>query len=122
MTTHKVLIVDDDPAQQDDVAEMLLFSSKASYEPLKAASGQEALARYRSNPDIALVIFDTDLNPTNEKGWQVYDLLRGEGYTGPALARSARERSPEWDTRSVPFLEKSAPSTELENRVYALLQ
>lgn len=122
MTIRKVLIVDDDPAQLDDVTETLLFSSRATYESLRAASGQEALTQYRAHPDIALVIFDTDLNPTNEKGWQVYDLLRGAGYTGPALARSARDPAPEWGTRSVPFLAKSAPPAELEERVYALLQ
>ena len=122
MTTYQVLIVDDDSAQRDDVAETLQFSSRVTYEPLQAASGQEALAQYQAHPDIALIILDTDLNPTSEKGWQVYDLLRQAGYTGPALARSAREQDSEWERRRIPFLAKSASSTELEERVYALLQ
>ena len=101
MKSYKVLIVDDYPAQQDDVAETLQFSSKLPYEPLKAGSGHDALLHYYANFDIALVILDTDLNPTQEKGWQVYDQLKAAGYTGPALARSARDADPEWEKRNV---------------------
>ncbi len=119
---RKVLIVEDDPLFADDTKTALELSSAVPYNVLIAASGSQALAQYRANKDTSLVILDTDLNPTNEKGWNVYDQLKTEGYTGLALARSARGLQPEWIDRNIPFLDKSASDTELENTIDRLYQ
>src|SRR3989344_7267727 len=115
----KVLIVDDDPSVAEDTSLTLMSVSK-KYEPL-AASGGEALLQYQANKDLGLVILDIDLNPTQEKGWQVYDTLRNAGYQGPALAMSGNEQSPEWKKRSVEFLSKAASPQELEATVNRLI-
>jgi len=116
----KVLIVDDDPSVAEDTSLTLMSVSK-KYEPLAASGGAEALLQYQANKDLGLVILDTDLNPTQEKGWQVYDTLRNAGYQGPALAMSGNEQSPEWKKRSVEFLSKAASPQELEATVNRLI-
>lgn len=116
----KVLIVDDDPLVAQDLSDELSFSGK--YKPFVATSGDEAVRTYKLHNDLRLVILDTDLNPTNEKGWEVYDRLRGVGYQGPALARSARGNRPEWQGRSIEFLDKAVRMAELEATVNRLVE
>jgi len=115
----KVLIVDDDKMVGEDLSDDLSMSGK--YEPLIADSGNKAIEEYESNRDLGLVILDTDLGPV-EKGWQVYDRLREAGYQGPALARSGRDETPEWKTRSVQFLSKTAKREELGKVVNSLIE
>ncbi len=91
----KVLVVDDHQGQLEYVTDTLKYSECGPFQLITASNGNEALAAYAANRDLGLVILDTDLAPSNEMGWQVYDKLREQGYTGPALARSGRDNRPE---------------------------
>ncbi len=95
----KILIVDDYPDQSEYVTHVLKHTSTISYETIKATSLREAIAAYKENRDIELVVLDTDLAPTGEMGWQVFDALRNMGYAGPALARSGLWKRSEWTER-----------------------
>lgn len=117
----KVLIVDDDPMAAQDVSEILAFSRQISYEPILADRGDEALRQYEAHQDIAIIILDTEFPGTDEFGWQIYDRLREAGYRGSALARSGRGNRPEWQERSVEFLDKAASPEKLEATVNRLI-
>ncbi len=118
-TQYKVLIVDDNRAMADDVGETLSFTGTRNYKSLIAENGTEASSLYQSNPDLALILLDTDL--INEKGYDVLDKLRKEGYDGPALAWSARDHTTDWKTRNVEFVDKSIRPENLERTIRDLI-
>lgn len=107
----KVLIVDDDYMQLQ-LDEIFVPKFSRGYTPITAKNGDEAISQYKTNNDIEIIVFDTDLRPSREKGWEVYDKLRMLGYEGRVLARSSdltSEIVKEWELRNVPLVEKNMP-------------
>ena len=71
----KVLVVDDNPAIQEIVSELI---SRVGFVPLTASGGKEALEIARSErPDLILL----DINMPDMDGWAVLRKLKGEGIT-----------------------------------------
>mgnify|MGYP005835652179 CR=1 FL=1 len=72
----KVLIVDDNPAIQDIVSELV---SGVGFTPITASGGREALEKASSErPDLILL----DINMPDMDGWSVLRKLKEDGITG----------------------------------------
>jgi DNA-binding response OmpR family regulator len=74
-SAKKVLIVDDNPAIQDIVSELV---TEAGFTPLTASGGKEALEKAASeHPDLMLL----DINMPDMDGWSVLRKLKEQGIT-----------------------------------------
>ncbi len=75
ISIKKVLIVDDNPAIQDIVSELV---SSAGFAPITASGGKEALEKANAErPDLILL----DINMPDMDGWSVLRKLKEEGLT-----------------------------------------
>lgn len=104
--TTKVLIVDDDTLSAEDLG---IIVAELGYSPLYAQSGREAISQYEGNKaTIGLIVLDNRLNPTQERGTEVYDKLKVAGYDGPVMVRSDLNDEQEWFGKPVAFIGKSS--------------
>jgi len=105
-----ILLVDDEPAFHTDLVQEIEFSlANRNLRTHYAADGERALALYAAHPGIRLAILDTELKPTNERGYEILDRLRERGYKGPALGRSGKSGyKHQWKKRDATFLDKNA--------------
>ena len=64
----KIIVADDEELIRNLVSDFLV---KEGYEPLKASDGEEALALFDENPDVALLILDIMMPNMDdaEHGW-----------------------------------------------------
>jgi two-component system cell cycle sensor histidine kinase/response regulator CckA len=101
-----ILVVEDNPQVQRTLVEALEL---LNYRPITAANGQEAIAIFEGHgaglaagrqPEIALVL--TDMVMPEMGGATLLQLLRGQGWTGPAIMLSGHPLSDRTeDLRSV---------------------
>ncbi len=117
-----ILIVDDDTYFAEDIGSII---EELSHIHLYAQNKKGALAQFQSYPAIGLIIFDTELKPTNEMGYEVYDALLAKGYKNSALALSASTDAKiiwEWKQRNVRFLSKTTKLSDLRNVIKPYLE
>lgn len=80
----KILVVDDD----QEIAELLeIYLKNEGYEPLIAKDGKEALSKFNTNPDIALMVLDIMM--PNMTGFDVLKEVRKDTHM-PILMLSAK--------------------------------
>ncbi len=83
---YKILVADDEPAMNTLVCD---FLAKEGYETISAEDGEDALEKFRENPDISLVILDIMMPKID--GWEVCRTIR-ETSNVPVLMLSARSQ------------------------------
>lgn len=89
MTTPRILVVDDDPDLLDLIAMRL---ASAGYEVTLAASGEEALARFRTHPPRAVI---TDLRMDGMDGHALFECLHAEAPSLPVIMLTAHGTIPD---------------------------
>jgi two-component system, OmpR family, response regulator len=104
MNSKLILVVDDDTAILDMLAELLSYEG---YEVVTSSEGSVAVARAASEPPALILL---DLMMPEMSGWQVIDALRASPRTGaiPVVLMSARRDLPATATELnvATFLEK----------------
>jgi len=86
MSDSAILVVDDDLAILDMIAELLGYEG---YQVITCTSGSDALARASNNPPALILL---DLMMPQMSGWQVVSALRASAHTRsiPIVLLSAR--------------------------------
>jgi CheY-like chemotaxis protein len=111
MNSKLILVVDDDPAILDMLAELLSYEG---YQVVTSSEGSVAVARASSEPPALILL---DLMMPEMSGWQVIDALRASPRTGaiPVVLMSARRDLPATagELRVAAFLEKPFDLDEL---------
>ena len=111
MSGNAILIVDDDLAILDMIAELLEYEG---YQVVTCSSGSDALARVKDNPPALILL---DLMMPQMSGWQVIAALRSSPQTRaiPIVLLSARRDLPATakDLGVEHFLEKPFDLDEL---------
>lgn len=74
IAAKKILVVDDDPDWREFLRHAL---EELGYQPVEAASGEEALARIKTDADCRVMLLD--LNMPGMSGEDVIRELRGDG-------------------------------------------
>lgn len=82
----KILVADDEELIMNLVCD---FLRRDGYEPLSATDGEEALAVFKANPDIALVILDIMMPKID--GWEVCRTIRQTSNV-PVIMLTARSQ------------------------------
>jgi CheY-like chemotaxis protein len=86
---EKILVVDDD----EFTAEMTgMFLEMAGYETIIAIGGMDALDKIGTDPEIRMVL--SDMNMPFMDGIQLFDELRGQGFTQPFVLLTGEESAP----------------------------
>jgi len=90
MNPKAILVVDDEPAILDMIAELLGYEG---YEVVATSQGSVALARAKSDPPALILL---DLMMPGMSGWQVIDALKASPQTSaiPVVVLSARRDLP----------------------------
>jgi CheY-like chemotaxis protein len=90
MNPKAILVVDDEPAILDMIAELLGYEG---YEVVTTSQGSAALARAKANPPALILL---DLMMPGMSGWQVIDALKASPQTRtiPVVVLSARRDLP----------------------------
>jgi CheY-like chemotaxis protein len=119
MTAHPILVIDDDPAILDLIAQVLL---EEGYEVLAVSNGQTAVDLARKvRPHLILL----DLMMPQMNGWQVTDVLKADPQTRaiPILLLSARRDMARTanELGVTAYLEKPFDLDDLLNRVQRIL-
>lgn len=117
--THKILVVDDEPAIRTLLKSTL---ARAGYQAIEAATAKEALASSAiDKPDLVLL----DLGLPDRDGLELIGALRGEACT-PVIVVSARENSDQkvaaLDLGADDYVTKPFDTEELLARVRASLR
>lgn len=82
---RKVLVLEDEENIRSFV---VLNLRRAGYEIVQAGTGEEALAKYDENPDIAVAVLDVMLPGID--GYEVCRTLRAKGYAAGVIMLTAR--------------------------------
>lgn len=83
---RKVLVLED----EENIRSFVVINLKrAGYDVIQAGSGEEALERFRENPDIMIAILDVML-PGELDGYDVCRTLRAEGSNAGIIMLTAR--------------------------------
>jgi CheY-like chemotaxis protein len=119
MTAHPILVIDDDPAILDLIAQVLL---EEGYEVLAVSNGQTAVDLARKlRPHLILL----DLMMPQMNGWQVTDVLKADPQTRaiPILLLSARREMARTanELGVTAYLEKPFDLDDLLSRVQRIL-
>lgn len=116
----KILVADDEELIRRLVSDFLV---QEGYEPLVAVDGDEALAVFEENPDIALMILDIMMPGTD--GWEVCRKVR-EVSQLPIIMLSARstefDQLTAFDAGADDYVTKPCSPSVLMKRVAALLR
>ncbi len=116
----KILIADDEELIRRLVSDFLV---QEGYEPFVAVDGDEALAIFEENPDIALMILDIMMPGTD--GWEVCRKVR-EVSQIPVIMLSARstefDQLTAFDAGADDYVTKPCSPSVLMKRVAALLR
>jgi two-component system response regulator MprA len=120
VTTHRILIAEDDAAVRRSVERALKFEG---YEVMTAEDGDEALIQAASEPPDAIVL---DIMMPKKDGMEVCRRLRAAGDSTPILMLTARhelaDRVAGLDAGADDYLVKPFALEELLARVRALLR
>ena len=82
---RKVLVLED----EENIRSFVVLNLKrAGYEIVQAGTGEEALAKYDENPDIAVAVLDVMLPGID--GYEVCRTLRAKGYAAGVIMLTAR--------------------------------
>mgnify|MGYP001585069434 CR=1 FL=1 len=113
----KILIVDN----EEDLRDFLVRLLERNYDTLSAKDGSEALNISRENPDLSLILMDTDM--PNLNGDEVCKILRKEGCNIPIIGMSGHYDNKErWQqAESNDFIEKPFSNSSISEKVKAYL-
>ncbi len=82
---HKVLVLEDEESIRSFV---VINLKREGFEVIEAASGEEAIEKYRQNKDITVAILDVMLPGID--GYEVCQILRADGYNAGIIMLTAR--------------------------------
>ena len=82
---RKILVLEDEESIRSFV---VLNLKRAGYEVLEAGTGEQALAVFRENPDIAVAVLDVMLPGID--GYEVCRTMRGSNYNGGVIMLTAK--------------------------------
>lgn len=116
----KIIVADDEELIRNLVSDFLV---KEGYEPLKASDGEEALALFDENPDVALLILDIMM--PNMDGWEACRKLR-EKSNVPVIMLTARSQEFDelmgFEAGADDYVTKPFSPSVLMKRIAALLR
>lgn len=117
---NKILVADDEALIRRLVCD---FLHKSGYETIEAINGVDAIAKFKSDKDIALVICDIMMPEAD--GWEVCKTIR-ESSSVPVLMLTARSQEFDelmsFESGADDFVTKPFSPTVLVKRVEALLK
>jgi DNA-binding response OmpR family regulator len=82
---HKVMVLEDEESIRSFV---VINLKREGFEVIEAASGEEAIEKYRQNKDITVAILDVMLPGID--GYEVCQTLRADGYNAGIIMLTAR--------------------------------
>ena len=116
----KIIVADDEELIRNLVSDFLI---KEGFEPLKASDGEEALALFDENPDVALLILDIMM--PNMDGWEACRKLR-EKSNVPVIMLTARSQEFDelmgFEAGADDYVTKPFSPSVLMKRIAALLR
>ena len=116
----KIIVADDEELIRNLVSD---FLTKEGFEPLKASDGEEALALFDENPDVALLILDIMM--PNMDGWEACRKLR-EKSNVPVIMLTARSQEFDelmgFEAGADDYVTKPFSPSVLMKRIAALLR